>query len=253
MPHTSLQWGALGIEGTKRFIAPEILYPGRRRAVYTHKADIFSFAMFLYQLITCRHPYHNVDDVKVDIKVLARERPSIIDIPAVEAKYFYLIRLMEDCWRDNPDKRPDTKEIITKTSLLAMHLVMAVCDLRSPLSIRHCCALPHKVRKGKAANDLWVCCDGAKGYQLNIYSSRTMIKHNTIFINENQVQCMCSCNEQIWVASRPGIEYGVIDIFDTATLELVHKMRMGESSVTCITCYDSMVYVGTLEGLLPCL
>ena len=41
--------GALGVEGTKRFIAPEVLYPGRRRTVYTHKADIFSFAMFLYQ------------------------------------------------------------------------------------------------------------------------------------------------------------------------------------------------------------
>ena len=38
--------GALGVEGTKRFIAPEVLYPGRRRTVYTHKADIFSFAMF---------------------------------------------------------------------------------------------------------------------------------------------------------------------------------------------------------------
>ena len=243
--------GALGVEGTKRFIAPEVLYPGRRRAVYTHKADIFSFAMFLYQMISCRHPYHNVEDVKIDIKVLAGERPSIADIPTAEAKYFYLIRLMEHCWKDNPDKRPGTEEIITKTSSQAMQLIMAVCDVKSQFSLRCCCAYrpPPSVGMGQTpSSDLWVCCDGASGFEMNVYSSNTMIKHSMTSVKYNQVQHMCVCKDQVWVASRPGIEFGVLDIFDTETREPVHKIRLKEFSVSCIACSESMVYIGTLEG-----
>ena len=50
--------GARGLQGTKGFIAPEVLYVGKRkqRSVYDHKADLFSFGMFLYQMIARRHP-----------------------------------------------------------------------------------------------------------------------------------------------------------------------------------------------------
>ena len=242
--------GAQGVEGTKRFIAPEVLYPGRRRAVYTHKADIFSFAMFLYQMITCRHPYHNVEDVKIDIKVLAGERPSIADMPTAEAKYLYLTRLMEHCWKDNPDNRPSTEEIIAKTSSQVMQLIMTVCDIKSQLSLRCCCTYrpPSATTSQMPSSDLWVCCDGANGFEMSVYDTSTMIKHSMTSVKYNQVQHMCVCRDQVWVASRPGIEYGVIDIFDTETREPVHKIRLKEFSVSCIACSDSVVYIGTLEG-----
>ena len=243
--------GALGVEGTKRFIAPEVLYPGRRRTVYTHKADIFSFAMFLYQMITCRHPYHNVDDVKIDIKVLAGERPTIVDIPTAEAKYVHLIQLMKQCWQDNPEKRPSTNEIISATSSLKMQLVMAVCKVKSQLSLRCCCVYPfHSDRPGhrKVSSDLWVCCDGAGGFQMSIYNSSIMVQHCLPSVKNNQVQSMCVCKDQVWVASRSGIEYGVIDIYSTRTQEAVHRIRLKENSVTCMACSESEVYIGTLEG-----
>ena len=77
--------GALGIQGTKGFIAPEVLYIGKRKAVYTHKADIFSFGMLLYQMIARRHPYHNVQPVKIDTKVVNGERPNIVDVPFADS------------------------------------------------------------------------------------------------------------------------------------------------------------------------
>ena len=54
--------GARGLQGTMGFIAPEVLHIGKRkqRSIYDHRADIFSYGMFLYQLIARRHPYHNI-------------------------------------------------------------------------------------------------------------------------------------------------------------------------------------------------
>ena len=50
------------------------------------------------------------------------------------------------------------------------------------------------------------------------------------------------------MSSQAGNEYGVIDIFNIVTQELVHSIQMGETSVSCITCSDKTVYLGTLEG-----
>ena len=75
-----------------------------------------------------------------------------------------------------------------------------------------------------------------------------MVKVSKNFIKDNQVQCMCICRDHVWVCSRPGIEYGVVDIFSIFSNELVHNIRFRENSVSCITCSDSTVYLGTLEG-----
>ena len=60
--------GIKGYQGTRGFIAPEVLYTSKReqRSVYDHRADIFSFGMLLYQLIARRHPYHNLVPDEID-------------------------------------------------------------------------------------------------------------------------------------------------------------------------------------------
>ena len=243
--------GALGIQGTKGFIAPEVLYIGKRKAVYTHKADIFSFAMLLYQMIARRHPFHNVQPVKIDTKVVSGERPNIVDVPFADTGYFFLTYLMKKCWEDRPELRPQTSDIINKVSGMVMQSVMAIHSVNSRFSVRRCCAItPSNYARANVGNhpsELWVCCDGAEGAEVNIYSTR-MVKLNKNFIKDNQVQCMCVCGDHVWVGSRAGIEYGVIDIFSITSRELVHNIRMRENSVSCITCSDSTVYLGTLEG-----
>eukprot|EP00731_Ephydatia_muelleri_P035934 Em0180g1a len=71
--------GARGIIGTKGFIAPEVLHVGKKReqSLYDHKADIFSFGMFLYQMIYRRHPFHDMLPVRIDSAVENGERPSL--------------------------------------------------------------------------------------------------------------------------------------------------------------------------------
>ena len=245
--------GTLGIQGTKGFIAPEVLFIGKKKAIYNHKADIFSFGMLLYQMIARRHPFHNVQPVKIDAKVVQGERPSVIDIPVADTGYLYLTRLMKHCWEDIPDNRPDTGELINDVSNVTFQSVMGVHPIRSRFSLRRGCAItPHDYVKANVAghtnSELWICCDGAEGAELNVYNTNRMAKLSKNFIKENQVQCMHVCGDHVWVCSRAGIEYGVIDIFSMITRELVHNIRMRENAVSCIACSESTVYLGTLEG-----
>jgi serine/threonine protein kinase len=245
--------GVLGIQGTKGFIAPEVLFLGRKKAIYNHKADVFSFGMLLYQMIARRHPYHNVQPVKIDAKVVQGERPSIVDTPVAETGYYFLTRLMKRCWEDKPDERPSTTELITDVSDIIFQSVMGIHPVRSRFSIRRGCAItPHNYARANVTShvnsELWICCDGSEGAELNIYNTNRLVKLSKNFIKENQVQCMSVCGDHVWVCSRAGIEYGVIDIFSMITRELVHNIRMRENAVSCITCSENTVYLGTLEG-----
>ena len=247
--------GARGLQGTKGFIAPEVLHIGKRkqRSVYDHKADIFSFGMFLYQIIARRHPYHDIPPHRIDVSVETGERPKLQDVDVASAGYHYLTMLMKKCWEDNPKNRLKTEEIIKTVTLAPMQAVMCVFPIKSRFSVRRAIALTpaNFIEAGaptKLQNELWVCCDGTEGAELNIYNSHTMVKASKNFIKDNQVQCMALCNDHVWVGSRAGIEYGVIDIFNIATRELVHNIRMRDNSVSCLTAAKDRVLIGTLEG-----
>ena len=247
--------GVRSLQGSKGFIAPEVLRIAKRRqqSVYDHKADIFSFGMFLYQLIARRHPYHDIPPHMIDVSVEGRMRPTLQDVDVASTGYHYLTMLMKKCWEGNRKNRPTTEQILKTVCLASVQSVMCVFPVKSRFSLRHAIALTpaNFIEAGmppKLQNELWVCCDGVEGADLNVYNSHTMVKTSEHFIRDNQVQCMALCNDHVWVGSRPGIEYGVIDIFNIATHELVHNIRMQENSVSCLTAARDRVLIGTLEG-----
>ena len=246
--------GARGLQGTKGFIAPEVLYVGKRkqRSVYNHTADIFSFAMFLYQMIARRHPYHNIKPERINTAVESGERPKLLDVDNATAAYHYLTQLMQVCWADNPQDRPSTDNIIKYLCLASVQSVMSVHPMKGKLAVRRACVItPHQFAEANShhhSSELWVCCDGKDGTEINMYSTNTMVKVNRSFIQDNQIQCICLCKDHMWVGSRAGIDYGVIDIFSVVTRDLVHNISLRENSVSCITCSKTHVYLGTLEG-----
>ena len=247
--------GARGLQGTKGFIAPEVLHIGKRkqRSVYDHRADIFSFGMFLYQIIARRHPYHNIPPHRIDVAVESGERPKLQDVDISRTGYHYLTQVMQACWEDNPKNRFDTDTIIKKVCQAPTQMAMCIAPITGKQSLRRAIAItPSNFAKAGHPNrlqsELWVCCDGAEGAEVSMFNTHTMVKVNRVFIKDNQVQCMALCGDHVWVGSRAGIEYGVIDIFSVGSRELVHNVRMRENSVSCITATDKAVYLGTLEG-----
>ena len=247
--------GVKGLQGTKGFIAPEVLYVGKRkqRSAYDHKADTFSFAMFLYQMIARRDPYHDIAGHRIDASVENGERPKLLDVDRAHFAYYYLTKLMETCWRDKATDRPDDDVIMKKLCLSAMQSTMAVTPVESHYS--QCKAITITPTDFTEAGvfhqqhcELWVCCDGAEGAEINMYNTHTMAKVNNSFLKDNQVQAIIKCNDHVWIGSRAGIEYGVVDIFSIQTKEIVHNIRMRENSVSCMACTSDAVYIGTIEG-----
>ena len=248
--------GARGLQGTKSYIAPEVLHIGKRkqRSTYDHRADIFSFGMFLYEMIARRYPYHDQPPHMIDVAVESGKRPKLEDVDTSCSGYHYLTKVMKICWEDNPNKRLDTDTVIKKLCQLSTQMVMCVASVKSKLSLRRATAItPANFAKAgypdRLQSELWVCCDSDEGAEVSMFNIHSMVEMKRIFIKDNQIQCMALCGDQVWLGSRSGIEYGVIDIFSVGSREVTYSIRVHESqSVTCITATDKAVYMGTLEG-----
>ena len=59
-----------------------------------------------------------------------------------------------------------------------------------------------------------------------MYNTHTMAKVNKNFTKDSQVQAIIKCSDHVWIGSRAGIEYSVVDIYSIQTKELVHNIRM---------------------------
>ena len=88
-----------GETGTYRWMAPEVI----RSEPYSGKADVYSFSLMVWQLITREDPFHNESDsAAVAIRVATDKniRPPFPDNTPKPIQ-----ELIETCWDDDPSKR----------------------------------------------------------------------------------------------------------------------------------------------------
>jgi NIMA (never in mitosis gene a)-related kinase len=88
------------IKGTPAWIAPEI-YKGKGKIPYSFSADIWSFGMILYEMITLQFPYNEHRFVSEIIESGKKPKLSKEQI----YKYASLIPLWEECTYTNPELR----------------------------------------------------------------------------------------------------------------------------------------------------
>jgi len=91
-------------------MAPEVI----NGMHYNEKADVFSFAIILWEVYTRNIPYNGMAPVQVVALVVNRkERPRIPpSCPQIMAQ------LMEQCWRHDFKQRPSFAEIVERLKLL---------------------------------------------------------------------------------------------------------------------------------------
>ena len=247
--------GARGVQGTKGFIAPEVLHIGKKQhsIVYDHKADIFSFGMLIFQTIARMNPFENYKDVGIDSAVINGERPTLKNSPLAESAFFYLSELMQRCWDGNPRQRPTTTEIIEYLCLPSVQSVMCLQPLQySPLQWQSCLLNLRVDAEANTSQDakVVVCIEGDSGRstEVSIFSINAMGSSKRNVIINNLVECIYPCGEHVLVSPRAGTELGVIYLLNIENGDLKSIAHSRTDTVSCITCSNDMIYCGTVEG-----
>ena len=96
--------------GTLEYMAPEIL----SHQIYTKKADVFSFAIVLWQMISRKEPYEDLSIFTIPEHVCKGSRPPI---PA-ECPH-KLAHLIKSCWSAKQAARPEFAEICRMLQVIA--------------------------------------------------------------------------------------------------------------------------------------
>ena len=90
--------------GTPHWMAPEILKGG----TYQFPADIFSYGMILWELITYKIPYHNIDPMKI-VDLITKEK-KIVKVPNEGNPV--LRRIAQRCIQYEPRDRPSLDVVL---------------------------------------------------------------------------------------------------------------------------------------------
>jgi serine/threonine protein kinase len=91
--------------GTPNYMAPEFI----RTEPYTHKVDVYSYGLLLWELLTRTTPFQGMITSQVIFQVgLQGKRPEIpSDAPEG------LSSLIQLCWSSNPDERPEFTFVVS--------------------------------------------------------------------------------------------------------------------------------------------
>ena len=92
--------------GTVAWIAPEIF---SNKKLYTEKADVYSYGIILWELLTRQMPFAEAEAFTIPVLVTKGKRPTL---PKKVPKDYG--KLMEKCWHQKGEKRPSFDEIVLR-------------------------------------------------------------------------------------------------------------------------------------------
>lgn len=91
--------------GTPQWTAPEVY---ERNIKYSLPADVYSFAIVMWEVLTRKEPWSEVDRLLIPDLVMKGERPDLPETYPIE-----LTQLIKNCWKQDPNARPSFRQILS--------------------------------------------------------------------------------------------------------------------------------------------
>lgn len=107
---------AMTVAGTPQYTAPEVISSDKEG--YSIQADIYSFGMLLYEIITLKVPYYDADPRRLHHLVTQGVPPTVPTDIANDASRAPLLEIMNVCLKYEPTARPVAEQLIEKISAL---------------------------------------------------------------------------------------------------------------------------------------
>ena len=244
--------------GTPGYIAPEIvLFSGKQS--FTSKADVFSFAMVLYEILSYRPPFVNFDNEHDQKWAPAQGRRPIL---RAEEKYSPCLfqDLMTACWAADPDDRPTMEEceVIASNPLF--------CEIRSIMSFERMvrfsshAVITNTLKKTRASGDSMTLhsldSEGELTDSVKRYSSMGGGARKQGVTSEIDFgNLLTGENTQIWLGAFNNPFANKVAIVQYLHGHLGSRVWFvdvlppaGEAHITVLTSVDKQVWLGTNEG-----
>ncbi|ELP94079.1 spindle assembly checkpoint kinase, putative [Entamoeba invadens IP1] len=89
--------------GTLEYMAPEVI----KGDGYSLQVDTFSLGMTMYHLFSCKKPYEEMSQLQIKEFVTSGKRLTLPENVPLQ-----IVALINKCWAQDPEKRPDYKFIL---------------------------------------------------------------------------------------------------------------------------------------------
>jgi len=104
---SSLKWA--------RWAAPERIDPSLDpHAGRTAPADMFSFGMLCYELVSGKPPFHGETVIHAMLHLIAGDRPELQPEWKLDSNLSMLCEVLQQCWQQDPTSRPSASVVVQK-------------------------------------------------------------------------------------------------------------------------------------------
>ena len=216
--------------------APEMLRYSFREE-YTEKVDIYSFGMFLYELVTRWQPYGGTSN-----GAHSPQKPKLSGM--VTTSYSTMVKLMQECWQDESMARPSADDLLLQLSQPSFQCHLASQVLRDCVSVRGCCFVP-------SVRQIWVYgeYDAKSPYgmgEIFILNAENLTIQGSLILSESATS-MFTVDNRVWI----GLGDSSAHAYDTTTFQLTDRFCLDDSAMI-IGDNDYFVLIGQANGKLKC-
>ncbi|CAH1784290.1 unnamed protein product [Owenia fusiformis] len=223
-------YGLSSSEGTPGYRAPEVA----RGEPYTLEADIFSFGITLYELVTGgRHPFDELAfRSELDEAVLKGKAIEPITTKSC-APWPDLQELLDQCLLQTPESRPTSHELFESLNSAELLCLKSIIPVSKGLTVE--CMTVRSCGDGRL--ELWVGSGDKDCVQISwVKLTDSAMEVKGLIFKDSRILCMTSLGVNTIVV---GSQSGKIWVYDTKKHQAIHSLRRLSDSVLCLQQYKA--------------